>query len=346
MKLIHFDRAGTETDLTNLFLRVAWGGDYREAARKMEVELVASATDRNVESVVIDLASMILLYGDDGSELFRGYVFKKSKSITGNALTLTVYDGLIYLIKSKFSRMYYGVTAEHVASSVCSELGVAVGSLAATGIPQSFPHLEKTGYEAIMTAYTTAGKQNGRIYMPRMQQGNLNVIEKGATIAKRVNLETEHITDSTYTEDIENMINSVQITGENGVRFGTLSNSEWVTTYGLLQTTYRKEEGKDAQTMARALMQDLSRECSVELIGGVDTYDLLAGNAVIIKEAYTGLNGLFFIDADTHTFQNGNHLISLTLNFQNVMDEKEADAFRSSTSSTSGGSFSLTLDNY
>ncbi len=39
----------------------------------------------------------------------------------------------------------------------------------------------------------------------------------------------------------------------------------------------------------------------------------------------TGLNGVFWIDSDTHTWENGTHIMSLELNFKNIMDSKEYD---------------------
>lgn len=44
----------------------------------------------------------------------------------------------------------------------------------------------------------------------------------------------------------------------------------------------------------------------------------------MVKEPYTGLSGVFFIDADSHTWKNGIYTNKLTLNFQNLMDEKES----------------------
>jgi hypothetical protein len=343
MRLMHYRKDGTEGDITNLIQRYVWSGDFREAARKLEVEVTVSVTDSNLPAVTIDAADLLVLYGDDDSELFQGYVFKKSKDRSGNSLSLRAYDGMIYLIKSEFSKLFLHVTAEQVASAACSELGVPAGVFATTGIPQSFPHLRKTGYEAIMTAYTTAGRQNGKRYMPRMNAGKLDVIEKGSIVAKRLVLAAEHILDSSYSEDIENMVNAVVITDDRGNRYGTISNPEWVHTYGLLQKVYQKEQGKDAVTIAKSLLQDLNREATMELVGGPDAFDLIAGNAVHIEEPYTGLMGVFWIDEDTHTFENGQYKVSLTLNFKNVMDEQEADEFEKETGSSS---FSLTLNEY
>ena len=50
---------------------------------------------------------------------------------------------------------------------------------------------------------------------------------------------------------------------------------------------------------------------------------LFAGNGVEVYDKATGLNGLFWIDSDTHTWENGTHIMSLELNFKNIMDSKE-----------------------
>lgn len=346
MKLLHQKKDGIQSVLTPLVQKMTWSGDYQEAARRLELDLTVSPSDYFLPETIVSLADMLLLYDDHDNELFRGYVFKKSKSLSGSAVTLSAYDGMIYLIKSELSKVFKNVTAEQVAKTVCLELEVPAGEMAATGIPQSFTHLSKTGYEAIMTAYTTASKQNDKLYMPRMDSGRLSVVEKGSTVARRVVLSAVHVTESTYGEDMESMVNTVVITDEKGNRFGKISNPDWAAAYGLLQKVYQKEQNKDPVTMAKALLQDINREASMELLGGPDAYDLIAGNAVQVREAYTGLTGLFYIDSDTHTFENGQHTISLDLNFKNVMDEQEAEQTDEPGSSGGEDDIWLELDNY
>lgn len=325
MKLLLVSRSGKQSDLTALVQRMTWSGSIQEAARKLEVELSVSATDSWARSPAVDLADMLMLFSDEGAELFRGYIFGKSKTLAGNALALNAYDGMIYLIKSELSRQFQEITAEQVADAVCAELGVLAGDMAYTGIPQSFPHLGKTGYEAIMTAYTTASRLNGKRYLPRMYMGKLNVVEKGTAVANRKLQASVNMLDSAYGEDLEDMVNTVLLTDEKGNPIGAVSRPEWVSSYGLLQRVYQQEEGKDSATVANGLLQDVNRSASLQVLGGSDAYDLIAGNAVQVRESYTGLNGLFFIDEDTHTFENGQHMISLELNFKNVMDDQEAD---------------------
>lgn len=59
-------------------------------------------------------------------------------------------------------------------------------------------------------------------------------------------------------------------------------------------------------------------------IDGIDgNLDCIAGNAVEVQDKATGLNGIFWIDSDTHIWENGTHIMNLELNFKNLMDEKE-----------------------
>lgn len=48
------------------------------------------------------------------------------------------------------------------------------------------------------------------------------------------------------------------------------------------------------------------------------------GGCVTVREPTTGLQGLFYIDGDTHTWKNGQYFNKLTLNFKSVMDEQDA----------------------
>lgn len=49
------------------------------------------------------------------------------------------------------------------------------------------------------------------------------------------------------------------------------------------------------------------------------------GATALVWNSATGLNGVFWIDSDTHTWENGTHIMSLELNFKNIMDSKEYD---------------------
>ena len=65
------------------------------------------------------------------------------------------------------------------------------------------------------------------------------------------------------------------------------------------------------------------RERSVSIEGYGDT-TCITGYGVSVKDSFTGLTGLFYIDTDSHVWENGDYKISLELNFKNIMNEVEA----------------------
>src|SRR5699024_6882594 len=65
-------------------------------------------------------------------------------------------------------------------------------------------------------------------------------------------------------------------------------------------------------------------------------WSLVTGNAVIIKESFTGLNGKFFIVGDTHKIENGVHRVDLELAFKNIMEEKTSGSDEKENDSANG----------
>ena len=174
----------------------------------------------------------------------------------------------------------------------------------------------KSGTEVV----AIKGKDGSFMYIPKMENGKLNVIEKGNTVAEYVLDGESNIIDSTYSESIENMISRVKIYDENGKQIGKVENADWIKKYGILQDVYKKEKGVNANTIAKSMLQGIEKTAEIEGLGNMQC---ITGNAVKIKEPYTGLTGLFYIDNDEHNFSNGQHTMRLGLAFKNIMDSQE-----------------------
>ncbi|WP_152397547.1 XkdQ/YqbQ family protein [Paenibacillus guangzhouensis] len=325
MRIVYISRTNQKSDITELFIRATWSGDVKEVARKLEVSFAVNAGEPYLPKLFMDLGEMLMVIDDEGKELWRGYIFAKSKSLSGTEVTYTAYDGLIYLTKSKVSKNFKQVTAEQITNLLCKEFGIPVGQLAKTNIPQSFVHMGKTVYEAIMTGYTLASSRTKRKYMPRMREGKLDVVLLGETVVKRILTAETDLLESTVDESIDAMVNRVLIVNEAGSVERVVDNGPWVEKYGQMQEVYQKEEGKDANQEAKSRLYGMDRSASVQVIGGRDAYDLVAGNAVRMIEDVTGMTGLFYIENDSHSFENGVHTLNLQLNFEKVMDEYMPD---------------------
>ena len=51
---------------------------------------------------------------------------------------------------------------------------------------------------------------------------------------------------------------------------------------------------------------------------------LITGSTVVVEEPVTGVNGLFWIISDTHTWQRGIYQTKLTLSLEGLMDKQTA----------------------
>jgi len=312
-------------NISQLVTSVTWTGNYKQAARRLEFAVAVSPTDRFLPRPFIGLGNMVKFFTADGVERFRGYVFFKEKSSSGTEMRVTAYDGGVYLLKSKMTFNFKNMTPAQITQKVCQEVGITTGELANPGIPVSFIADSQSLYDIIMTAYNHASRVSGINYISIMRDGNLSVIQKGKTVAKytlasEVGPDTVLISESAYSESIEGMVNRVKIYDDEQNEIGVVENADWIKHYGVLQDAYTQETDKNPQTVAKNMLRGVDQRASVQGIGNIEC---ITGRAVTVKEPYTGLNGLFYIDSDEHIFEDGQHMMSLELNFKNMMDAKE-----------------------
>jgi len=323
-RLLNHWRTGEIYDISQLEKSIKWGGNVREASRKLELDLV-SGRDYYLPKYQVPQGSAITL--DNGVwEMFRGVVFGKSKD-TGSNYGITVYDHAVYLLKSKYTYKFTGMTATAIIKRLCSEFGITAGDIVETGITLGKLILrEKTIYDMMIIALTETTKRNGKKYQIRMKQGKLNVVERGWQTQRWVITEGQNLISASYSENISDMRNRIIIVGDKDQILTTVSDEALIQQYGLLQEL--KKEGNiktgEAQTMAANMLKDLgriSREASIECLG-LD--DVEHGSSIEVVESLTGLTGKFYVDTDDHTVQNDNHTMSLKLAWDVTVAEQDA----------------------
>lgn len=344
IKLICQKASGEKIDITNLLINVTWSGDYKSCARKLEFSLISSPMDKNIPKVDIPLMSVISFY-ENNNELFRGFVYEREKS-SDNAMSFLCYDYCAKLNDIKVSKNIKNQTASTIYNNFLTEYGLNKGDIIQTNAGVTKVFLGVTAYDMIMTAYTEEAKATGKKYMLYSKGDKFCASEKGIVKLKLSFEEGKNILSSSFKESVSNMVNKVLIVDDNGNKVSEVKNDEWLKTYGLFQDVYKQQEGKDSNVEAKAMLKDIEQTCS--LTGFGDT-TCITGYGVQVKDTYTGLVGLFYIDSDTHTWEGGNYTIDLELNFKNIMDEVSAgqdeqtenSSASSSENSSSGSSNSI-----
>lgn len=323
MKIILYkNQSNVSYDITDYVDGITWSGDYQQVARTLDIGILYPTNDMNYDRVNIEVGDKVRLYEYD-LELFRGIVWSKNIDSSSQFLKITCYDDLIYMTKSQIAKVYTGVTPEAVTKQLCSEFNITAGSLASTGFSRNYIALGQTPYDVIQASYTHASKQNGKKYMPRMMNGKLHVIEKGTSQANVILDPKYNLQNIKYDQSLEKMINSVIVyKSDDGTIVLTEQNSTWINKYGKLQKTLTYEEEKDNRALAKKQLSDLERKAEAKAFGHPGC---IAGNIVYVRDEHTGLIGKFYIDSDSHTWNQGVHNMTLTLNFENLMDEKELE---------------------
>lgn len=141
------------------------------------------------------------------------------------------------------------------------------------------------------------------------------VRERGQNIAAVIS-EGRNLMEATYGESIDSVINQVDIYDKKGKLAQSVTGD---TSFGVMRETIIQTSDKDgslAQAQEMIATNGKKRTGTVKNLGNPAC---IAGRAALIQESFTGLYGLFFIDADTHTWQNSIYTNSLTLAWEDTM---------------------------
>lgn len=307
-------------DITNFVPAISISGDYMQAARTSNFSVLNSPFDINLPSIDIQLGYVVQIYEDE-EEIFYGYVFERNKSTDGNAIDIMCYDSGVRITKNKYSYKFSDISPEDITKKLCSDINISVGNLAKTGITIKRNFLGLSFYDIIIGSYYQASIKNGKKYIIRFNNNKLNVIEKGDISTAQILQNGNNLLTSNVSESISNMVNSVAVFNENNNLVTTIKNEENIKLYGLMQEYYKVNKDDDYNAKAKSMLKDIERKIQVTNFGNIRC---ITGNTVVVREPYTGLYGVFYIDSDTHSWKNGIYTNSLVLNFQNLMDEKEA----------------------
>lgn len=322
MNYIQITNSSGTFDITDLVQSITWSGDYQQCSRTLEIEMVSSSKDKNFSGVKCELGNAVIFKQDD-TKLFYGYIFEMQKESESSTIRLVCYDRGIYLKRNETTCSFSGKTPEAIAKIICSEFGIKVGSLAKTGIEISRNFVGVSLYSIIQTAYSLASEENGKHYIIRFKDDMMCVVEKMVTDETLLIEGGRNLISASTTASITNMVNQVAVYNNNDKHIATHKNDEAIKLYGRLQSCMQQNDKKKAADAAKKILSDngVSQRISVDNLGNIAN---ITGGTVVVEEPHTGVNGLFYIDSDVHTWRKGQYYNKLVLNFKSIMDKQTA----------------------
>lgn len=324
-----------DAKITGYVTSVTWAGSAKQAARTVVFSVAYSPNDKNVKTLGIKLGDKIVFYPgypDDKKTKFVGIITQRERKSEMGELQYTATDGMMHLLRSSGTYRFANKTPEKIAQMICRDVKVKTGSIAKTKMPiAKIFFQERPYYEIIMAAYTKAYRKNKKKYIAQMNGDKLEVIQKGKIIPNFHIRQGERITDSSYSENIDNMVNRVYIYNSSNQKIGSISNSKWASRFGIFQNAISVDSGNGIKE-AKAELHGVDKTASLTMIGDCRC---VSGLGVIIEDFRTGLKGKFWIENDSHQWNSGVYTTTLELAFKNIMDKQEEDEEQEASSSAS-----------
>lgn len=317
LKIRTWSLDGAKTEhVTEKVQAKTWSGSYKDCARQLSFSVLPEA--------LAELGGMARLY-KDADILFSGHIVSRNRDSLGKTVDCSALDNGLYLKRNSTYMAVRKQTPEAVTAQLCGEFGVPCGELAATGVLLSRNFLGVSLYQIIQTMYTLAAEQTGKQYQIRFRSNHLTVVEKAVGPESIRLVPGSNLLSCRSAESIERMVNRVAVYDDDKFKKVAQYDSpeNYVALYGLMQKAIRASEKENPETAARDILEQngISTTITAQCLGNVK---LITGNAVAVHEPVTGVDGLFWITADSHTVKQGIYQTKVTLDFRNLMDEQTA----------------------
>lgn len=313
---LYLTKAAGTRDITRILTAWTWSGDKATISRQLSGEIAYIENSSLPVPEVGDLVTML----EGNEKIFVGVVLQRSLGSEDSTMAFTAFDYGYYLQRNDGTYKFTGASPEEMTRLACADRDIPIAQLPSTGLQlwRKFAGVKLN--QLITTAWTLASEKNGKAYAIRYTPAGLLVKERSVSQSSLVLKASSNLMNATTKEDATQMVNSVAIYDSNGNFLRRIGDSAAQELCGVMEQHVTQNEGKaaDADATAKKTLEDgkLKKTVTVNVLG--DTA-LLTGETVVVREAKTELTGIFWIDADIHTWKNKNYYTKLTLNCRNVM---------------------------
>lgn len=305
-------RNGKNIDVTQLSSGLTWSGDKQRATRSLQVSLITAKLPDGV-----DMGDWMELTDDNGGSLFYGLVVQVKATSGSPTAQVTAYDRGVYLVNNDGTYNFRNTTPEAAAAQICREYSIPYTAIAETGVRISRKFAAVSLWQIMATMYAKAGEQNGKQYMIRFVGKDLRITERTERDTNLVIRPGSNLIQAETTKSIINLRDSVAVFDSDGNRLQVVNDDALVSLYGLMQKHITVQKGEDQATQAKAVLDQSVPETLINVQALGDT-KIVTGETVIVSNSDTGLQGLFWVESDTHTWSNGLHQMRLSLLAKNI----------------------------
>lgn len=257
----------------------------------------------------------------DGTDMFYGFVFTKSRSGRApNVIEVTAYDQLRYF-KNKDTYVYSNKKASDVIKMIAEDFGLSVGALEDTGyVIASRTEDNATLFDIAQNALDETLRAKTKLYVLYDKVGKLT-LQDIESMKLNLLIDADTIGEYSYSSTIDKQTyNQIKITFENkdsGKReIFIAKDSSNINKWGLLQYTDTVELSASGAAKAEALLKLYNTKTrSLSISDALGDTRVRAGSSVIVKLGLGDINvqSYLLVESVTHKFKQEQHLMDLKL---------------------------------
>lgn len=317
-------KGGQYYDITQLVEQVKWRGRKGSSSRTLAVQMIDDDGYQHARSGIdVEQGHQCLFYYN-GTELFRGILMSQTQN-NKKKLSFTAYDNGIYLANNKDTFTYENKTASEVFRDVCSRFGLPMGEVSECSY--RIPELTKsktTGFDAIADALSLDFDATGIRHFITSTKGKLNLLTRRENILQWVIETGQNLISYTYTRSIEDIKTRIKMISKEGTAIAERSNPMLEGKIGIFQEIEKPDESLSTAQVNDLVASMLEEKSTPERTLNMDAVgipEVISGMGIYIIIPELGISRTFYVDEDTHTFQDNLHTMTLKLNYANDLSK-------------------------
>ena len=287
---------------------------YSENNEEISVRLEAEIQNQQLSSGAwlhqqVPLGGQVYLYTDWGAgwqEVFRGTVFNwHYRTDPLGHFTITAYDPLIFLAKSKDDRYYKaGTTAKQIIQDIAGVWGVPLGAVEGPDTALSKQVFRgRTLADMIFNALDQVKKRGGGKWIARSAQGKIDVVRPGQNNPVFHFGAGDTVGEIEDQQDIEDLVTRVKIVGaeDKEGKSPVVAKMDGRTEFGVLQELVYQEQYDNpaaAQAAAKEMLVERGQPRKRRRVAAPDLPFLRRGDKVHVTAGT--LIGYYLVSSVVH----------------------------------------------
>lgn len=310
--------SGDNIDITELCAQVKWKGRKGSSSRSLSVKLIDDSSESHARSGIdVEKGHRCALYSD-GKELFQGIIMSSTQT-EKKVLNFTAYDMGIYLANNKDTFVYENKSADEIFRDVCSRFNLPVGTVDKCN--HKIPELSKsstTAFDVIADALSLDFDNTGARHYIMADKGKLSLITRRKNILQYILSSEENILSYSFNRSIEKTKTRVKMLSDENKVLGVAKNASLESKIGIFQDINKPDETLNQAQIQQLANTKLKEQGRIEKTINADVLGdpaIISGVGVFVKIPHLGINGTYYVDEDTHTWDGDSYKLSVKLNF-------------------------------